>query len=353
MSPLDAKILIGSRHVGAPGSPVFIVAELSANHNQSFTRAVELVRAAKAAGADAIKLQTYTPDTLTIACSNDYFRIRGTQWNGLTLHDLYAKAHTPWEWHAPLKALAQELGLEFFSSPFDSTAVDFLDELGVAAYKIASFEIVDIPLLRYVAGKGKPVIVSTGMAEVAEIEEALTALRDSGARKIALLKCTSGYPAAPDEMNLRTIPHMVATFGVPVGVSDHSLSTAVAIAAVSLGACIVEKHLTLSRVDGGPDSAFSLEPNEFEALVGAVRTAERALGTVRYGVSPAEEASRVFRRSLFVVDDVRAGEAFSAVNVRSIRPGHGLHPRHLPEVLTRRASQNISRGTPLAWALIE
>jgi N-acetylneuraminate synthase len=353
MSPLDAKILIGSRHVGAPGSPVFIVAELSANHNQSFTRAVELVRAAKAAGADAIKLQTYTPDTLTIACSNDYFRIRGTQWNGLTLHDLYAKAHTPWEWHAPLKALAQELGLEFFSSPFDSTAVDFLDELGVAAYKIASFEIVDIPLLRYVAGKGKPVIVSTGMAEVAEIEEALTALRDSGARKIALLKCTSGYPAAPDEMNLRTIPHMVATFGVPVGVSDHSLGTAVAIAAVSLGACIVEKHLTLSRADGGPDSAFSLEPNEFEALVGAVRTAERALGTVRYGVSPAEEASRVFRRSLFVVDDVRAGEAFSAVNVRSIRPGHGLHPRHLPEVLTRRASQNISRGTPLAWALIE
>lgn len=353
MTPPGAQIMVGARHVGAPGIPVFIVAELSANHNQSYDRAAELLRAAKAAGADAIKLQTYTPDTLTIACSNDYFRIRGTQWNGRTLYDLYAEAHTPWEWHAPLKGLAEDLGLEFFSSPFDTTAVDFLDQLGVAAFKIASFELVDIPLLRYVAAKGKPVILSTGMAEVAEIEEALTALRDSGATEIALLKCTSGYPAAPDEMHIRTIPHMAATYGVPVGISDHSLGISVAIAAVSLGACIVEKHLTLSRADGGPDSAFSLEPNEFASMVDAVRTTERALGTVRYGASPSEEASRAFRRSLFVVGDVQAGEAFTSMNVRSIRPGDGLHPRYLREVLTKRASQNIPRGTPLAWSLIE
>ena len=344
-------IRIGGRAIGA-GEPVYVIAEMSANHSHDYQHAVRIVEAAAAAGADAIKLQTYTADTLTIACANEYFRIKGTMWNGRTLHDLYQEAFTPWEWHAPLKQVAERLGLDFFSTPFDASAVDFLEQLGVPAYKVASFELVDVPLLRRLAARGKPIIASTGMATLDEIGEAVRTIRESGGRELALLKCTSGYPAAPEEMNLRTIPDLAARFQVPVGLSDHTLGLAVPVAAASLGACIIEKHLTLSRADGGPDAAFSLEPAEFTAMVDAVRTAERALGEVHYGVSPDEEKSRVFRRSLFVVEDVRAGEPFTPANVRSIRPGHGLHPRHLDEVLQRRAARDIGKGTPLAWSLV-
>lgn len=343
---------IAGREIGR-GHPTFVIAEMSGNHNQSYEQSLRILEAAKAAGADAIKLQTYTADTITLRCDNEYFRVGGTIWNGRNLHDLYAEAHTPWEWQPNLKARADELGITLFSSPFDTTSVDFLESLGVPAYKIASFEIVDIPLLQRVAATGRPVIVSTGMATTAEIEEAVRTLRDAGARDIALLRCVSAYPAEPEDMNLLTIPHMAQRFGVPAGLSDHTLSSAVAVAAVALGACIVEKHLTLSRGDGGPDSAFSLEPDEFAGLVRDIRTTERALGTPRYGATPAEERSRIFRRSLFVVRDIRAGERLSSENVRSIRPGHGLHTRYLSLVLGGVARRDIPRGTPLAFDMFE
>jgi len=343
---------IGDRLVG-PGYPTYIVAELSANHNQDFERAVAILRAAKDAGADAIKLQTYTPDTITISSDREEFRVvGGTIWDGRNLHDLYAEAYTPWEWQPRLKRLADDLGIDLFSSAFDTTAVDLLEEMGVPAHKVASFELVDIPLIQKMARTGKPLIVSTGMATVEEIEEALHSARAAGATQIALLKCTSAYPAPAEEMNLRTIPEMARRFGVPVGLSDHTMGIAVPVAAVSLGACIIEKHLTLSRATPGPDSAFSLEPQEFKAMVDAVRTAEKALGQINFGVSAREEASRVFRRSLFVVEDVRQGEIFTVANVRSIRPGHGLHPRHLTEVLGKSAAREIKRGTPLSWEFV-
>ena len=345
-------ITIGGRTVGA-GHPTYVIAEMSANHSHDFSHALRIVEAAAATGADAIKLQTYTADTLTIACSNDYFQIRGTQWSGRTLYDLYQEAYTPWEWHEPLKTAADRLGLDFFSTPFDRTAVDFLDRLGVPAFKVASFELIDVPLLREIARHGKPIIASTGMASLEEIEEAVEVIRGSGGRDLALLKCTSGYPARPNEMHLRTIPDLSTRFDLPVGLSDHTLGTAVPVAAVSLGASIIEKHLTLSRAEGGPDASFSLEPPEFAAMVAAIRTAEQALGEVHYGVSPEEASSRVFRRSLFVVKDIHVGERFTFDNVRSIRPGHGLHPRHLDEVLTARAACDIARGTPLDWSLID
>jgi pseudaminic acid synthase len=338
------------RHSIGPGSPVFVIAEVSANHNQSIAEAERIVRAAHEAGADAVKLQTYTADTLTIRCDNEYFRITGgTLWDGSTLHDLYAEAYTPWEWHPRLKDLASELGLEFFSTPFDSAAVEFLEGLDVPAYKVASFELVDLDLIREVARTAKPLIMSTGMATFAEIEEAVVVARDSGAGQIALLKCTSAYPARPEEMNLRTIPHLAETFSVPAGLSDHTMGTAVPIAAIALGACIIEKHLTISRTVPGPDSGFSLEPSEFRRMVDEIRIAERALGRVHYGIGTTEEASRRFRRSLFVVENVSAGEIFTEKNIRSIRPGYGLHTRHLHQVLGRRAACDISRGTPLAW----
>lgn len=339
---------IGASPIGA-GHPVFIIAELSANHGQSLDRALELVTAAKEAGADAIKLQTYRPDTITIDSRNEYFRIRGTMWEGRTLYDLYEEAFTPWEWHAPLKSAADELGLQLFSSPFDPTAVDFLEDLGVPAHKVASFEAIDIPLLRKVGATGKPVILSTGMASLAEIEEAVHTLRSAGAAGVCLLKCTSAYPARPEDMNLRTIPHLSECFRVPAGLSDHTPGGAVPVAAVSLGATVIEKHLTLSRAEGGPDSAFSLEPQEFRQMVQDVRVAERALGRVSYEATPQERDSRILRRSLFVVEKVRAGELFTEANVRSIRPGHGLHPRHLPDVVGRRAAVDVDRGTPMSW----
>jgi pseudaminic acid synthase len=347
----ERTIEINGRRVG-PGLPAYVVAELSANHNHSLDRAVETVRAAKAAGADAIKLQTYRADTLTIDSDAEWFRVKGTLWEGRTLYDLYTEAFTPWEWHPHLRDVAAEEGLDFFSTPFDDTAVDFLEELGVVAHKVASFENVDLPLLRRVAATGKPLIVSTGMATLAEVDEAVQAVRGAGGTQLALLKCTSAYPSTPDAMNLRTIPHLADAFGLPVGLSDHSMEVAVPAAAVALGACIVEKHLTLSRAEGGPDSAFSLEPHEFRDMVNAVRVAEQALGVVRYGCGPLEEKSRAFRRSLFVVQDVRAGEPYTAQNVRSIRPGYGLHTRHLEQVVGRVASRDVARGTPLAWDLV-
>ncbi|MGI6285519.1 pseudaminic acid synthase [Neomoorella humiferrea] len=349
---MKSYIEINSRKIGI-GHPVYIVAEISANHNQKFDQAVELIKAAKEAGADAVKFQTYTPDTMTIKSDRPEFRIGGgTLWDGKTLYDLYAEAYTPWEWQPKLNEVAEELGLDFFSTAFDPTAVDFLEEIGVPVHKIASFEIVDIPLIEKMARTGKPLIISTGMATLGEIEEAVRAARNAGATQIALLKCTSVYPSPPEEMNLRTIPHLAESFGVPVGLSDHTLGIAVPVTAVALGACIVEKHFTLSRDIPGPDSTFSLEPHEFKAMVEAIRTAEKALGKVHYGVSEREARSRFFRRSLFVVKDMKAGQVFTEENVRSIRPGHGLHPRYLKEVLGRRATQDIPAGTPLTWSMV-
>lgn len=343
---------IGHRSIGN-GHAVYVIAELSANHNQSFDRAVRIVEAAKEAGADAVKLQTYTADTITVQSERECFRLRGgTLWDGQTLYDLYREAYTPWEWQPKLKALCDELGLDFFSSAFDPSAVDFLETIGVPAHKVASPELVDVPLIQKMAGTRKPLILSTGMATLEEIDEAVTAARAAGATQLALLRCSSAYPAPAEEMNLRSIPDMVRRFSVPVGLSDHTPGIAVAVAAVALGASLLEKHLTLSREDGGPDCEFSLEPAEFKSLVEAVRIAEEALGQVQYGPTPHELKTRAYRRSLFVVRDVKKGELFTSENVRSIRPADGLHPRHLPEVIGRTAADDVERGTPVTWELL-
>ncbi len=348
----DAAFAIAGRRIG-PGEPVYVIAELSANHGQQLDRARELVRMAADAGADAIKLQTYTPDTITLDSDKPWFRIQsGSLWDGRTLYDLYGEAFTPWEWHAELKALAESLGMALFTSPFDFTAVDFLESIHVPAYKIASFELVDLPLIRRVAATGKPMILSTGMATRDEIEEAVQTAREAGATQLALLKCTSAYPAPPEEANLRTIPELAEAFGCVAGLSDHTLGTGVPIAAVALGASIVEKHVTMRREDGGPDGAFSLEPAELREMIAAIRFTEAALGGVAFGPTSREAGSRQFRRSLFVVEDVAEGEIFTEANVRSIRPSNGLHTRHLDEVLGRRATRAIERGTPLDWDLV-
>jgi len=346
-------IRIGNRSIGA-GQPVYVIAEVSANHQQSFENAVRLVEAAKKCGADAVKLQTYTPDTITLRSDRDEFHIRArTVWDGRTLHALYSEAYTPWEWQPRLKQVADALDLDLFSSPFDETAVEFLERMRVPAYKLASPELVDIPLIKKIASTGKPVIMSTGMASVEEMDEAVSAAQASGAKQIALLKCTSSYPADPAEMNLRAITKMQERFQLQVGLSDHSLQVAVPVAAVALGASIIEKHLIFDRMQGGPDASFSLEPQEFANMVLEVRAAELALGNGGIQPSAREEESRIFRRSLFVVNDMRRGECFSEANVRSIRPAFGLHTRHLPRVLGRRASQDIEKGTPLSWELLE
>lgn len=349
---MNPSFTIADRKIGAGNSP-YIIAELSANHGGSLERAVELVRAAKDAGADAVKLQTYTADTITIDHDGPEFTIKGGLWDGRTLYDLYQEAHTPWEWQPKLKAEADKLGVHLFSSPFDPTAVDFLEEMGVPAYKVASFEIVDIPLIKKIAATGKPMIMSTGMANLSEIHEAMNAARDAGCDELALLHCVSGYPAPADEYNLRTVAHMSEAFGVVAGVSDHTLGIAVPTAAVALGAAIVEKHFTLARADGGPDSAFSLEPDEFKAMVQACRAAHEAVGRVNYSRTGAESGNIQFRRSLYVVGDVKKGEKFTDENVRSIRPGHGLAPRHLPAVLGRAAARDIERGSALTWADVD
>ncbi len=345
---MNPKIQISGREVGGEKS-CFIIAELSANHGGSLQRALELVDAAKEAGADAIKLQTYTPDTLTLNCDSPVFKIgAGTVWEGKTLYDLYAEAFTPWEWHEELFAAAKAAGLVCFSSPFDPTAVAFLEKLGCPAYKIASFELNDIPLIQLAASTGKPLVLSTGMATLPEIHEAVEAARGSGAGGLSLLKCTSGYPAPTRDMNLRTIPAMAAEFSVPVGLSDHTTGHLAAIVAVSLGASVLEKHLTLRRSDGGPDAGFSLEPQEFQELVRAVRDTELSLGKVRFEPSQSEMASRKFRRSLFAVEDIAAGEKFTESNVRSIRPADGLPPRCLGDLLGNTARRPLAKGTPLA-----
>lgn len=325
-----------------------IIAELSANHLQKYDHALELVRAAKRAGADAIKLQTYTADTITLDCDNDYFRVKhGTIWDGRTLHQLYTEAYTPWEWHESLMKEAERLGMIFFSTPFDKTSVDFLEKLGVKLYKIASFELIDIPLIETIAKTGKPIIMSTGMGTLAEIDSAVRAIRAVNSADLCLLKCTSAYPSSPEEMNLKTIPHLAEAFGVSAGLSDHTLGSEVAIAAVALGARVIEKHLTLNRTDGGPDGAFSMEPDEFRAMVSAIRVVESAIGKVSYEPTLSERAGLAFRRSLFVVKDISAGELFSVENIRSIRPAGGLKPALLPVVLGRRASRNLKQGMPL------
>ncbi|MEA1866999.1 MAG: pseudaminic acid synthase [Thermodesulfobacteriota bacterium] len=344
------NITINNRIIG-PGRPTYIVAEMSANHGKDFKQAIRIIEAAKDVGADAIKIQTYTPDTLTIDCSNDYFRISGTLWDGKTLYDLYGEAYTPWEWQAELKDAAESMGMDFFSTPFDFTAVDFLEELDVPVYKVASFEIVDLPLLRKIASTGKPIIISVGMASLGEIEEAVQTIKKSGNDQIALLKCTSAYPSPPEHMNLNTISHLGATFSMPTGLSDHTLGTVVPVAAVALGACIIEKHFTIDRSRPGPDSAFSLEPDEFKAMVKDIRTVEKALGNIQYGVGESEAGSQVFRRSLFVVRDMKAGEPFTQENVRSIRPGYGMHTRYFEEIKSMSAAVDIERGTPLSWNL--
>ena len=343
-------ITIAGREIG-PGFPTYVIAEISANHNHDFEQAVRIVHAARDCGADAVKLQTYTPDTITIDSDAEAFRIgKGTVWAGRKLYELYGEAYTPWDWQPKLKSIANSLGMACFSSPFDAGAVEFLESIDVPAYKIASFEAIDLPLIERVARTGKPVIISTGMANVQEIGEAVACVRGTANSQVALLKCTSAYPAPPNEMNLRTIPDMARRFRTPVGLSDHTLGITVPVTAVSLGACIVEKHFTLSRHNPGPDSSFSLEPSEFKEMVAAIRTAEAALGDVVYQISEREQASKVFRRSLFVVEDVSAGEAFTEVNVRSIRPGYGLPPKYLSMILGHRAATNLKRGTPLDWS---
>ncbi len=346
---MESFIEINGRRIG-PGYPVYIIAELSGNHNQDYEQAVQLVRAASEAGVDAIKLQTYTPDTLTIDCDLTPFQIpSGNTWEDQTLYQLYSTAYTPWEWQPRLKELSNELGVDCFSSPFDKSAVDFLAEMDVPVYKVASFELVDIPLIEYIARQNKPIIMSTGLSELSEVFDSVQAARRAGVTQLALLKCNSGYPALPEEMHLRTIPHMSDMFGLPVGLSDHTLGIGAAIAAVSLGACIVEKHLTLNRDMPGPDAAFSLEPHELKSMVENIRLVERSLGTVNYVPTNKELNNRVFRRSLFVVKDIKAGDKFTHEYIRSIRPGDGLPPKFLPEVLGRFASRDLVRGTPLTW----
>lgn len=352
IEPMIAPIKINNRLVG-PDQPAFIIAEMSANHHQKMDEAVKIIQAAKNAGADAIKLQTYTPDTLTIKSDKSDFKVSGgTPWDGSMLYDLYASTYMPWEWQPKLKEIAEDLGLHFFSTPFDPSAVAFLEKLDIPCWKVASFELVDIPLIERIASTEKPIIMSIGMASLTEINDAVQAARNAGADEIALLKCTSAYPATPESMNLRTIPHLSQAFQVPAGLSDHTMGIAVPVAAASLGACIIEKHLTLSRKISGPDSTFSLEPDEFKAMVDAVRSAEKALGCVCYSTNQTDFQSNVFRRSLFFVKDLKTGETISEKNVRSIRPGNGLAPKYLKQIIGRKAATDIHCGTPVSWDLL-
>lgn len=346
------SIEIARRHIARDASP-YLIAEMSANHGGSLDRALAVLDAAAKAGADAVKLQTYTADTLTIDCDRPDFLIKGGLWSGRKLYDLYQEAHTPWAWHKALFDRGRELGVTVFSSPFDETAVDFLETLDAPAYKVASFELVHLPLLRKIAATGKPVILSTGMADLAEITESVETLCAAGCRELMLLHCISGYPTPADEANLRTIPHLAETFDLPVGLSDHTLDNAVAVAAVALGAVAIEKHFTLRRADGGPDAAFSLEPAEFASLVSAARVAQVALGRVDDERAPSEQGNVVFRRSIYAVQDIAAGEPMTRENLRVIRPGYGLAPRHYEELLGRRAKKAIPRGTPLRFDLID
>jgi pseudaminic acid synthase len=335
-------------------SKTFIIAELSANHGHDINIAKKTIKAAKESGADAIKVQTYTADTLTIDCDNEYFKLdSGTIWDGRTLYDLYSEAYTPWEWQKELMEYAKSIGLIFFSTPFDKTAVDFLEELEVPVYKVASFEIMDIPLIEYIASKGKPMIMSTGVASLSDIEEAVDACKRMGNNQIILLKCTSAYPAKIEDANLNTIPNMKDTFGVEVGLSDHTLGITVPVVSIALGAKVIEKHFILDKSIGGPDSSFSLEPHDFKQMVDSVRDAEKALGQVDYSMNEEKNSSRLLGRSLFVVKDIKAGEKFTEENVRSIRPGNGLAPKYYKDVVGKKAMCDIKRGEPLNWKFIK
>jgi len=346
------NIEINRRIIGL-NQPPYVIAELSANHNGNIETAINLVVAAKRAGADAVKLQTYRPDTITLDVDQPEFYINGGLWDGKSLYELYQEAHTPWEWHKTLFEQAQKIGITIFSSPFDVTAVDLLESLDAPAYKIASFEAIDIPLIRYVASKSKPLIISTGMASDTEIQEAVEAARSAGCRQLALLHCVSGYPAPSNEYNLRTIPDLQQRFGTLVGLSDHTLDNTTAITSVALGACIIEKHFTLNRKAGGPDDSFSMEPDDLFALCRDTKTAWAALGTVNYGTTASERGNVQFRRSLYVVKQVKSGELFTYENVRSIRPGYGLAPKLIDEVVGRRAVRDVTRGTPVNWDILE
>ena len=338
---------IGEKEIG-DNQQVFIIAELSANHMNDFDIAVKTIEAMAKAGTDAVKFQTFTPDTITLDCDNDYFQIKqGTVWDGQVLYNLYEDAYMPWDWQPKLKKIAEDLGLIVFSSPFDKTSVDFLEDMDVPAYKIASFEITDIPLIEYVASKGKPIIISTGIADLEDIELAVQACLDAGNDQIALLKCTSSYPAPLDEINLNTIPSIKERFDVVVGLSDHTLGGEVSTASVAVGAKIIEKHFILDRNMGGPDSEFSMEPNEFKQMVDSIRNVEKALGTVSYELSDKMKANREFSRSLFVVEDMEKGDTITEENVRSIRPGFGLHPKYLNEILGKKVNKDLEKGTPM------
>jgi N-acetylneuraminate synthase len=354
MTQLDTStITIGSRKVG-PAHPPFVIAEMSGNHNQSLEKALKIVDAAADSGAHALKIQTYTADTMTLDLKEGAFFIedKSSLWKGKSLYELYQEAHTPWDWHKAIFDRCRERGVLGFSTPFDETSVDFLEKLNVPAYKIASFENIDLPLIRKVAATGKPMIISTGMATLAELDETVRTAREAGARDLVLLKCTSSYPASPEDSNIRTIAHMGELFGTQIGLSDHTLGVGAAVAAVALGATVIEKHFTLSRAEGGVDSKFSLEPDEMRSLVVETERAWQSLGKVQYGCSKAETKSLRFRRSLYVVEDVKKGEVFTTKNLRNIRPGEGLAPKFLETFVGRKASRDIKRGTPADWDLL-
>ncbi|GIZ51294.1 pseudaminic acid synthase [Noviherbaspirillum aridicola] len=349
----EREIIIANRKVG-PNQKPFIIAEMSGNHNQSLERALQIVEAAARSGAHALKLQTYTADTMTLDCDAPGFRIEDPKslWAGASLYQLYEEAHTPWEWHKPIFDRARELGMIPFSTPFDDTAVDFLESLDAPCYKIASFENTDLPLIRRVAATGKPMIISTGMASVAELHKSVEAARTAGCKDLVLLKCTSTYPATPENTNIVTIPHMRTLFDCQVGLSDHTMGTGVSVASVAFGATVIEKHFTLARADGGVDSTFSMEPAELAQLVTETERAWQAIGRVSYGATQAEKKSLQFRRSLYITRDLKAGDVLSADNVRAIRPGHGLPPEFLEQVLGSRVNADAPRGTPLSWQLL-
>lgn len=343
---------IDGQKIGS-GHPPYIIAEISANHNGNLDIALKLIHLAKEAGACAVKIQTYRPDTITIDCDSELFQVKGGLWDGRTLYDLYSEAFTPWEWHRELFAEARRIGITLFSSPFDSTAVDLLEELGAPAYKVASFEAIDLPLIKYIASRGKPMIISTGMADDKEIAEAVATARGAGCTQLALLHCVSGYPAPPQDYNLRTIPDMIENYGTVVGLSDHTIDNITAVTSVAMGASIIEKHFTLDRNGGGPDDSFSLEPLDLRDLCNMVRTSWDALGRVDYGRKSSERSNVVFRRSLFVVENIPKGGEITTSNVRSIRPGYGLAPKHMETVLGYRATRELYRGEPLLWEMIQ
>lgn len=345
------NVKIKNRLLG-DGYPAYIIAEMSGNHAGSIERAKEIIHMAKECGADCVKIQTYTPDTITIDCDNKYFQIKQGTWNGENLYRLYGKAYTPWEWQRDLKAEADKIGVDIFSTPFDTSAVDFLEDIGMEFYKIASFELVDIPLIKYVASKGKPIIMSTGMGTLGEIEEAVKAVRSQDNNQLVLLKCSSAYPAIPKDMNLKTMKNMTEIFDLPVGFSDHSMGSVGAVTAVALGACVIEKHICMSRDIENPDSSFSMEPKEFKQMVTDIRSAEKAIGIISYDISDKEMENQSFRKSIFVVEDIKKGEKLTEDNIRVIRPGYGLKPKYFDMVLGQVAIKDIEKGTPLSFDMI-